>query len=242
MKSNQSISKFPNQQILIEECGESLIPIPLEKFAFENPHPYEKLGAPYQGKSPYYLRFGVVNALIQAQNNLQQLYPGWRIFIFDAYRPIEVQQFMVEYAFKSAVAAKGLKVGSLSPAESEEIWNQVYQFWAIPSENPATPPPHSTGSAVDITLVDHLGNVMDMGGEIDELSERSFPEFYANTTKPEEVKYHQNRELLNKVMRSAGFLRLPTEWWHFSLGDRIWAKLYNQENPTSQVVARYGRI
>jgi D-alanyl-D-alanine dipeptidase len=43
-------------------------------------------------------------------------------------------------------------------------------------------------------------------------------------------------------MESAGFLRHPGEWWHFSLGDQLWAWLYNQRNPESSMIARYGRI
>ena len=37
----------PYQKIPILECGEPLVPIPLEQFAIESPHPYEKLGASY---------------------------------------------------------------------------------------------------------------------------------------------------------------------------------------------------
>ena len=46
----------PYQQIAIDECGEPLVPIPAEHFAFEIPHPYQKLGAPYHNSkadSPY---------------------------------------------------------------------------------------------------------------------------------------------------------------------------------------------
>ena len=43
-------------------------------------------------------------------------------------------------------------------------------------------------------------------------------------------------------MFAAGFQRHPNEWWHFSLGDQMWAWLSNQENPTHLVVARYGRV
>ena len=59
----------PYQQIAIDECGEPLVPIPPEHFAFEIPHPYQNLGAPYDNSkadSPYYLRQGVVDSLIAA--------------------------------------------------------------------------------------------------------------------------------------------------------------------------------
>ena len=57
----------PYQNIPIEDCGEPLISIPLEKFAIQLPHPYEKLGAEYGDKSPYCLRQGVLEALEMAQ-------------------------------------------------------------------------------------------------------------------------------------------------------------------------------
>ena len=69
----------PYQQVPILECGELLVPIPMEVFAVESPHPYEKLGAPYGERSPYHLRQSVLNSLIQAQTQLQQHYPNWRI-------------------------------------------------------------------------------------------------------------------------------------------------------------------
>ena len=233
--------KKPYHEIAIRECNEPLVAIPLERFAVESPHPYQKLGADYGGKSPYYLRQGVVEALIQSQNYLARLHPGWRIQIFDAYRPIAVQQFMVDYTFNVAAQQKGLNLEQLSPQQQEAIWQQVYQLWAIPSSDWLTPPPHSTGAAIDVTLVDATGNKIDMGGEIDELSDRSHPDYYANSVSPEKQQYHHRRELLNQVMSDGGFRRHPQEWWHFSLGDQMWAWLCQSENPQQLMTARYGR-
>ena len=232
----------PYQQIPILECGEPLLPIPLEQFAVESPHPYEKLGAPYKERSPYYLRATVLKSLVEAQNQLQLHHPNWRIQIFDAYRPVEVQQFMVEYTFAEVVNNLKLNPSELSETQRLEIWQQVYQFWAPPSLDPATPPPHSTGAAIDVTLVDENGKTVNMGSAIDEISLLSYPDYFANSNNPLEQQYHANRQLLFNVMRSAGFLQHPNEWWHFSLGDQMWAWLTNQANPNNSVTARYGRI
>ncbi len=223
----------PYQQIAIAECGESLVQIPLEIFAVESPHPYQLLGATYAEFSPYYLRKSVLDNLIKAQKYLQSKHPGWRIQIFDAYRPIAVQQFMVDYTFNQVVGARKLNITNLSAAESDSIWQQVYQIWAIPSLNPLTPPPHSTGAAIDITLVDDTGKVIDMGSPIDELSARSHPDYFANSN----LSPHHHRQLLREVMEYAGFARHPGEWWHFCQGDQMWAWLSSQP-----VVARYGRV
>ena len=232
----------PYQKIPIEECGEPLVPIPREHFVLELPHPYEKLGATYGQRSPYYLRQGVVDALIQAQFVLNKRNPGWRLKIFDAYRPVGVQQFMVDYTFNSLVQQKGLQAKTILPQQKQDIWEEVYQFWAAPSLNPKMPPPHSTGSAVDLTLVNDRGETLDMGGEIDELSPRSIPNYYAASPIFQEQQLHRRRELLNQVMSHGGFYRHPREWWHFSLGDQMWAWLNQKNNPDHQVIARYGRV
>lgn len=222
----------PYHQIPIIESGEPLVKIPLELFAVETPHPYAKLGANYGNYSPYYLRATVVENLILAQNYLQSLYSDWYIQIFDAYRPVTVQQFMVDYSFGQALQKEGLIEEDLSPKQREEIWQKVYEIWAVPSLNLKTPPPHSTGAAVDITLVNDNGEVVNMGSPIDEMSERSQPNYYANL----DQEYHHHRQLLSSVMLKAGFQHHPKEWWHFSFGDQMYSWLSNQ--PT----ARYGRL
>ncbi|WP_414584634.1 M15 family metallopeptidase [Scytonema sp. PCC 10023] len=232
----------PYHKVPIIECGEPLVKIPLELFAVESPHPYEKLGAPYGEHSAYFLRQSVVDNLIAAQNYLQLLLPNWRIQIFDAYRPVAVQQFMVNYAFGEALQMAGLSEAELSPENSQAIWEEVYKIWAEPSLDEKTPPPHSTGAAVDVTLVDNTGEIVNMGSPIDELSGRSHPDYFAHSSTAQPQQYHAHRQLLCDVMQKAGFQRNPREWWHFSLGDQMWAWLNNQANPSNPVVARYGRV
>ncbi|MGB3535626.1 MAG: M15 family metallopeptidase [Microcoleaceae cyanobacterium] len=234
----------PYQSIIIKDCGEPLVPIPLEQFAVESPHPYQKLGAPYDRAgvdSPYYLRQGVLHRLIQAQAELNTNYPNFKIQIFDAYRPVEVQQFMVDYVFQQTVKSQGLNPEQLSPDKQQEILEQVYQFWAIPSLNSATPPPHSTGAAIDVTLVDEAGKVIDMGSPIDELSPRSYPAHFASSTHNLEQTYDQNRQILSQVMKQAGFQQHPGEWWHFSYGDQLWVWLSDKPENTNKNIAQYGR-
>lgn len=229
----------PYYQIPIRDCGEPLVPIPLEWFAVDSPHAYEKLGAPYGKVSPYHLRQTVLEALITAQNNLHQQCSGWRILIFDAYRPVAVQEFMVNYTFAEVVRSQNLNPATLLESERQKIWQQVYKIWALPSPNPLTPPPHSTGAAVDITLVNEKGETIDMGSVIDELSPRSHPDYYAQDL---HLPYHAHRQLLRDIMQKAGFQRHPGEWWHFCYGDQMWAWLRHQQNPSQRFIARYGRV
>ncbi len=234
--------KRPYHDIPIIESQEPIIQIPLEKFAVETPHPYEKLGAPYGKHSPYFLRESVINKLITAQDYLQQKYPDWQIQIFDAYRPVEVQQFMVDYSFAQALQEKGLVEPKLTETQREHIWEQVYKIWAAPSLDMTTPPPHSTGAAIDVTLVDSSGKILDMGSAIDEMCDRTLPNYYANNPHPQAPTYHANRQLLCDVMEKAGFHRNPREWWHFSFGDQMWTWQHNQANPNNMMTAKYGRL
>lgn len=58
-----------------------------------------------------------------------------------------------------------------------------------------------------------------MGSAIDE-HENAHPEAFFESDHPEALAFDRNRRLLNSVMESAGFVRLPHEWWHFSYRDQ----------------------
>lgn len=234
----------PYHQVKIEDCQEPLIAIPLDKFSVELPHPYVKLGAEYNDKSPYCLRQGVVKALLEAQFLLEKRYPQWKIKIYDAYRPVGVQQFMVNHTYNSLLKSQNLQEPKLSAQQRQQLWNQVYELWAAPSLDYKMPPPHSTGAAVDVTITNERGETIDMGGEIDELSERSHPDYYISDRDDSNQQYQFNRQLLNRVMTNAGFYRHPGEWWHFSLGDQMWTWLHNQNRSADDRLqyARYGRV
>jgi zinc D-Ala-D-Ala dipeptidase len=137
---------------------------------------------------------------------------------------------------------RGLSEVELSQHQLQEIWEEVYKIWAEPSLDEKTPPPHSTGAAVDVTLVDDTGTIVDMGSPIDEMSERSLPLYFASATDVQEQQYHVHRQLLCDVMEEAEFKRNPREWWHFSIGDQMWAWLSNEANPDTLFHARYGRL
>lgn len=231
----------PYRRVPILDCGEPLVPIPVPPFPVVQPHPYEVLGAPYGEKSPFWVRVGVRDRLLMAQSLLQQQQPGWKILIFDAYRPLAVQQFMVEYAFTQLVHQEGLTAATLTPAQRQHFYEQVFEFWALPDPNPACPPPHSTGGAVDVTLVNQQGEWLEMGGAIDEISPRSYPNYYAERHDSEAVVFHSRRSLLDQVMTQAGFCRHPNEWWHFCYGDQLWAWL-SQQHRDRAVVACYGGV
>jgi D-alanyl-D-alanine dipeptidase len=100
---------------------------------------------------------------------------------------------------------------------------EVMKFWAVPSPDSKMPPPHSTGAAIDVTLFDAELQEINMGSPIDEISDRSMPNYFASFRNAQAVEFNRDRELLNQVMTYSGFCRHPNEWWHFSYGDQLWA-------------------
>lgn len=228
----------PWSPIPIRDGGEPLVPLPPALLRLE-PHPYASLGAPYgDDVCPFRLREGVVERLLSAQERLQRQEPSWRLAIFDAWRPVAVQRFMVAHATAEACRAQGL-----DPEGSGPAWDAVRQevggFWAPPSEDPATPPPHSTGAAVDLTLASALGDPLEMGGAIDAIGPISHPLHHAEAARADPsgpaAEWHRRRCLLAEAMAGAGFAQHPQEWWHFSFGDQLWAWR------SGQGLAIYGR-
>jgi D-alanyl-D-alanine dipeptidase len=244
--------KKPYWNIPIVESYEPLAAISEDQFICANPHPYVALGAPYGDESPFWVRQGVLAALLKAQVHLQAQKPHWKIFVFDAYRPVAVQQFMVDVTIAEVLQARNLERSQISEAEQESILAEVYQLWAPPSLDPATPPPHSTGAAVDLTLFDtQCQETVFMGSPIDELSPRSQPDYFSKLAQDLTVAEGDravaaladaHRQVLYQCMREVGFQRHLGEWWHFSLGDQLWAWLSQQENPEQVYTAIYGRV
>ncbi|HBD1814051.1 TPA: D-alanyl-D-alanine dipeptidase [Escherichia coli] len=69
---------------------------------------------------------------------------------------------------------------------------------------------HSRGTAIDLTLRDEHGNILDMGAGFDEMHERSHA--YHPSVPPAA---QRNRLLLNAIMTGGGFVGISSEWWHF---------------------------
>jgi D-alanyl-D-alanine dipeptidase len=181
----------------------------------------------------------VIARLLAADAALAAGAEGWRLAIFDAWRPVAVQRFMVEHSIAEECRARGLEPASAGGVALQAVEEAVARFWAEPSLDPATPPPHSTGGAVDLTLVDATGLPLAMGGAIDAIGPVSEPDHFAAAAAAdpasEAAQWHRRRNRLNAVMAGAGFARHPHEWWHFSHGDQLWAW------SLGETTARYGR-
>ena len=95
--------------------------------------------------------------------------------------------------------------------------------------------PHVAGAAVDLTLVTADGTPLDLGMEIDATPEQSGGRCYTGS---ELVvgRARAHRELMARALGGAGLVNYPTEWWHWSFGDRYWALV------TGAPAALYGPI
>lgn len=82
--------------------------------------------------------------------------------------------------------------------------------------------PHVAGAAVDITLADSRGRELWLGCPLDATPEQSAGAcFFAAPGIDAEAREH--RQVLAAALGGAGLVNYPTEWWHWSYGDRYWA-------------------
>lgn len=136
---------------------------------------------------------------------------GYRIKIFDAYRPQMAVDHFVRWA--EDLEDTRMKAYFYPEVPKAELFSQGY----IASRSG-----HSRGSTVDVTLVDMAtGREVDMGGSFDFFGEQSHGD-YAGLTPEQKA----NRQLLKDVMTAHGFRAIATEWWHFTLEAEPYPDLY----------------
>jgi D-alanyl-D-alanine dipeptidase len=208
------------QLIPIDECGEPLREVPSEHRILVDPM-YERLGYD-EALGVIYLREGVVERLRTAAHALPD---GYALLIWDGWRPFELQT-RIYHAYRDEI----MRDSSLRGAE---LQRRVEAFVSVPSIQSDRPSPHLTGGAVDLSLADAGGRPLDMGGEFDELTDRSRTNFYEQSTEVLARSFQKRRRLLVDAMTAAGFTNFASEWWHFDYGDQFWA------HGTGQT-ARYG--
>lgn len=108
---------------------------------------------------------------------------GLRLRVLDAYRPSEAQW---------------------------RLWNALPdpEFIADPRRGS----PHTRGVAIDLTLVDRTGRVLDMGTGFDDPTPLSH---HACTDIP--VEAQRSRIMLLGIMMAAGWDNYKNEWWHYQM-------------------------
>lgn len=166
----------------------------------------------FAGADILYARKKIFEMMALTADSLSSQY---RLFVFDAYRPIEYQRMRYEQVFKS--------IKSKNPNQDDEyIRRLAFEVVFPPNEDPQQPPPHATGGAVDVALATLDGQLLDFGSTYGVYNEDENRRHLTNSTLVN-VAQRKNREVLIAAMISAGFCNYPGEWWHFMYGDREYA-------------------
>ena len=152
------------------------------------------IGKPIYPCARCFLRPEAANSLAIANSLANEL--GLRMVLFDCYRPLKYQKVMFDLVQNPRYVAEPKKGGSM----------------------------HNKGLAVDLSLADLKGNLLEFGSDFDEFSERS----HHDHNKLDSVA-KSNRALLKRIMIEAGFEPYANEWWHYSykkvdyeLDDFVW--------------------
>ena len=144
------------------------------------------LGRPVYKEARAFLQRPAAEALIKVNKELKSF--GYGLLIFDGYRPWSVTKIFWD----------------ITPKENKK-------FVANPKEGSR----HNRGCAIDLSLYEIAsGKEVEMTGQYDEMSERSYPGFTGGT-----AEQHKMRDLLRSKMEANDFTVYDYEWWHFDYKD-----------------------
>jgi D-alanyl-D-alanine dipeptidase len=147
---------------------------------------------------------------------------GYRLKIFDAYRPAGAVKNFVLWGIEDQDIR--MKQYFYPDLQKQELFAKGYI---------AKQSSHSRGSTVDLTLLDmKTGMEVDMGSPFDLFGELSHPD---NKNVTEEQ--YNNRMLLRNVMVRNSFVPIDCEWWHFTLENEPYPDTYF-EFPVSSAYLR----
>lgn len=210
--------KFPSIDTYpIDVVDEKLISLSNAGFLCESQYYLQNIPGSLQD---CYARETVVDMLKEAESKLPT---GCRFKIYDAYRPINVQQSLWDM-YRKQVEKKEPYLSD------EEIDFKTSFFVSKPSYDINQPSLHNTGGAVDLTIVYNDKYALNMGTLFDDFTKRSWSNHFEDDYPEHESCYEvrDNRRLLYEVMTSVGFTNLPSEWWHFDYGTKFWSYFKNQ--------------
>ncbi len=154
---------------------------------------------------------------------------GYRLKIYDAYRPQKAVDHFVRWA--ADIPDVRMKPYFYPDLDKSVLFDQMYIM-----EKSG----HTRGSTVDLTLFDmNTEKELDMGGTFDWFGPESHPDFCGNPDTGEydaeaaaanprgltELQF-RNRLILRRAMLRHGFKPLSSEWWHFTLNNEPFPDTY----------------
>jgi D-alanyl-D-alanine dipeptidase len=166
-----------------------------------------------------FLRKGVVVKLLRVNARLSAA--GLELFLFDAWRPKAVQGYFHDVWMPAELKARRPEL-----SDTERL-REVENYWAAPTTDENSPAPHETGAATDLTLRWKNGEQLWTGSLFDDVTKIAHRDYFERDLEMcfSDEEARANRRLLHWVMAEEGFAGHPDEWWHFSFGDQLWAKL-----------------
>ena len=136
---------------------------------------------------------------------------GYRLKIYDAYRPQKAVDHFVRWA--ADVPDTAMRRYFYPNVDKSLLFEQEYIM-----EKSG----HTRGSTVDLTLFDMTTEKeLDMGGTFDWFGEESHPDYRGISEQQ-----YANRMLLREAMLRHGFKPLDSEWWHFTLRNEPFPDTY----------------
>lgn len=155
---------------------------------------------------------------------------GYRLKIYDAYRPQKAVDHFVRWA--EDIPDTLMRQYFYSDLDKSVLFDQEY----ICAKSG-----HTRGSTVDLTLFDmRTEKELDMGGTFDWFGPESHPDFCGNPDTQEftgdnsqspagrsiTAEQFCNRMILREAMMRHGFKPFYTEWWHFTLANEPFPDTY----------------
>lgn len=200
--------KFPSiTNYTIDGLDEKLVSLKEAGFLVDSQYYNQGIAGSYKD---CYVREGVIERLKEAESYLPD---GLRFKVYDAYRPICVQQRLWNY-YRSKLKIEYPDLGD------EDLDAKTSFFVSKPSYDVNNPSLHNTGGAIDLTLVTDNGYALNMGTLFDDFTERAWTNHFELFAQNSEVMH--NRRMLYNAMVEAGFTNLPSEWWHYDYGTKFW--------------------
>jgi D-alanyl-D-alanine dipeptidase len=187
--------------IPVEECGEPLSDVSDVLLVDD------RKNKDSDGGAELYLRRGVLGRLLEAEALLPD---GLRLLFVEGYRPPALQR---RYFERYADELRGT-----NPDWSADRIRSAASRYVSPPEIA----PHSAGAAVDLTLAGADGRELDMGTPMNANPEQSDGACYTGADNIT-AEARANRAVLGRALGAVGLVNYPTEWWHWSYGDRYWA-------------------
>jgi D-alanyl-D-alanine dipeptidase len=204
--------------IPIEECNESLVTIPQDEFSQD--HVYFKNG--WTPHKEFYIRQGVLEKLRKIQNSFRGNY---YFLIWDPWRSREVQGTIYDYYNQ--------KIRSENKGKPEQELQQLVGAFVTPATDMKRIPPHSTGGAIDLTLLDSNKDPLNMGTSFDDTTEKAVTSYFEGTSQ----EIHGNRMRFLDFMAQEGGVNYGDEWWHFDFDTQLGRFNSNDNRP-----ALYGEV